>query len=136
MRLPRVVAVLAATACVAIASMAIVSTASARTLAQARAVCPDGSICLFEAADWNGKWVSSRYAINRLTQFGFNDVTSSFVNDSPEAFCMLEAEINLPWSNGGAWIWSSGWGSTNFVGWDWNDRISAVKKMVSAGRIC
>jgi hypothetical protein len=131
----RTIAVIA-TLCAVAASLSLTSSASARTLAQARAICPDGALCLFEAANWDGKYVAARWGIHQLTRFGFNDKASSFVNDSPNAHCMLEHEINLPWSNGGQWIWTSGWGYSSFVDWEWNDRISAMKLMVSAGRIC
>jgi hypothetical protein len=125
-----------AVACIAAASMAFASSAPARTLSQARDVCPDGALCLFEHANYDGKYVAARWGINRLSDFGFNDRASSFVNDSANAHCMLEHEIALPWSNGGSWIWTSGWGYSAFVGWAWNDRISAMKKMLSAGRLC
>jgi hypothetical protein len=63
---------------------------SARTLAQARAVCPDGAVCLFKHVRWNGKHIAFRSGIADFRRFGFNDVASSLVNDGGERACLYE----------------------------------------------
>jgi hypothetical protein len=64
--------------------------ASARTLAQARAVCPDGAVCLFKDVRWNGKYIAFRSGIADFRRFGFNDMASSVFNDSGERACLYE----------------------------------------------
>jgi Peptidase inhibitor family I36 len=106
-----------------IGSIVFVSNASARTPEEAFAICPDGTICLFEHANYDGKYVSFRYGSWNLEEFNFNDRISSFVNDSSKEFCMHEHRGYT-----GHHFWTSGWGTSWFVGWGWNDWVSSVRE--------
>jgi Peptidase inhibitor family I36 len=100
---------------------------SARTYAQARAICPDNSLCLFEHQNWDGKWVSSRSAIDDLGSFGFNDKATSYLNDSGSRFCMYQ-HTNTGWHSVGWRLTASAWGYSTNVGARYNDQISSVKR--------
>lgn len=119
-----------AAACVAAASLFIPPTSSARTLAEARAVCPDGKICLFEHARWEGdKRVAARHGISYLSDFGFNDLASSYVSDARDrTFCLFEDESGL-FESGGASIEVGPGDSDPFLTrGGWNDRISSIHR--------
>jgi hypothetical protein len=124
-----------AAVCIAAASMAIASTASARTLAQARDICPDGAMCLFEHANWDGKYVAARYGISHLSDFGFNDRASSYVNDATRTFCLYEHDTGQ-FQHGGAHLRVTRGGYTWYTGAAWNDRISSIQRSFWPGDRC
>jgi hypothetical protein len=105
----------------------IAAPASARSVAQARAICPDNSLCVFEHEGFNGKWVSSRSAINDLGYFGFNDKTTSWLNDSGSKFCMYQ-HTNTGWHSVGWRLTAAAWSYNTNVGARYNDQISSVKR--------
>jgi len=122
LKLVRLIAVLVATIA---AATVVASPASARTRAEARAVCPDNSLCVFEHDYWNGKWVSSRSRINNLEFFGFNDKTTSYLNDSGSRFCLYEHKIT-GFTSLGFRITVNPWASTTNVGPRYNDQITSI----------
>jgi hypothetical protein len=105
----------------------IAAPASARSWAEAEALCPDNSLCVFEHEGFNGKWVSSRSAINDLGYFGFNDKTTSWFNDSGSRFCMYQ-NTNTGWHSVGWRLTAAARSSNTNVGARYNDQISSVKR--------
>ena len=122
-RLTILVAVLAA----ATLAGGLASTASARTLDQARYLCPNGQICLFEHNDYNGEWVAFRGYIRYLDQYNFEDRASSYVNDSGIAYCLYETgnfngvRYYVPSAGHAGWARPS-------LG-SWGDRVSSLSEM-------
>jgi hypothetical protein len=122
LKLARLTSALVAT----LAAVAVIAApASARSLTQARATCPDNSLCVFEHANWDGKWVSSRSRINNLEYFGFNDKTTSYLNDSRSRFCMYEHK-NTGFTSLGFRITVNPWAYSTNVGPRYNDQITSV----------
>jgi Peptidase inhibitor family I36 len=122
----RRILIIAALAAIALAA-ALTSSASARTFAQAQKMCKNGSVCLFEHRNFDGKMVTLTNDAPYLDQLRFEDKASSYINDSDTARCMYETgnydgqRFYVPSKGHGAWYDTS-------LGY-WTDRISAVSYM-------
>jgi Peptidase inhibitor family I36 len=125
-----VVAATATAAAIAAAWVATAPDASARTLAQARAICPDGAMCLFDGFNWDGKYVAARYGISDLNDFEFNDRASSYLNDSSsQDFCLSENTDSIWHGLGARLTIVHGHHSMNMSPTGWSNRVSSIQRI-------
>jgi Peptidase inhibitor family I36 len=121
---------MAAVAAIAATLAVSAPSASARTLAQARAICPDGAVCLFDGFNWDGKYVAARYGISDLNDFEFNDRASSYLNDSSsQDFCLSENSDSIWHSLGARISVVHGHHSMNMSPTGWSNRVSSIQRV-------
>ncbi|WP_256791999.1 peptidase inhibitor family I36 protein [Terrabacter sp. Ter38] len=111
-------------------SLARTAAAESPAIAAGLQDCPDGftahSYCFYTDVNWGGRRLQfQNTCVGKASDFGFDNQTSSWVNNNPNAY-----EYTYDGSNLSTFLWSTGLGASqsSWVGATNNDRMSSWAK--------